>query len=63
MLFFVVYTSSEYLYRKTSKVLVIFISFIIAGQYYFSLNYMDYKNDPVKMKQFEWLNFYQARPG
>ena len=31
MLFFVAYTASEYLYRKTSKLLVLFIAFFIGG--------------------------------
>lgn len=36
MLFFVVYTAYEQVYRKTSLLLIFFISFFILGQYYFS---------------------------
>ena len=39
MTFFVVYTSSERIYRKTSMFLVLFISFIIFGQYFVSLKW------------------------
>jgi hypothetical protein len=37
MSFFVVYTTYEHLYRKTSKLLIIFNAFVILGQYYYSL--------------------------
>lgn len=39
MIFFVVYTAYEEIYRKTSVLLIIFISFFIAVQYYYSLFY------------------------
>ena len=59
MLFFVVYTASEYLYRKTSKVLVIFIAFFICGQYYFSLVYHNFIDDDALMAKLRWLNLYE----
>lgn len=59
MFFFVVYTSSEYLYRKTSKCLVIFIAFFVGGQYYFSLVYRKYLDDPTTWKTLEWLNLFE----
>ena len=60
MIFFAAYSASEELYRRTSKVLTIFISFFLLGQYYFSLNYHAYQNDSTAMRTLEWLNFYQA---
>lgn len=39
MLFFVVYSASEWVYRKTSIVLPIFIGFFIMGQYWWSVSY------------------------
>jgi hypothetical protein len=64
MAFFVIYTTSEYLYRTTSKALTVFIAFFILGQYYFSLTYMLYEEDPHLMKQLRWLNLYveSSRP-
>jgi hypothetical protein len=47
MIFFVVYTASEALYRKTQKVLVIFLSGFILGQYYYSLVYLRYTENPI----------------
>jgi len=37
MAFFVVYTAYEEIYRRTSKILVIFVAAIILAQYAFSL--------------------------
>lgn len=59
MLFFVCYTASEYLYRKTSKLLVIFVVFFVGGQYYFSLVYRKYLDDPQTWKTLEWLNLFE----
>ena len=59
MFFFVVYTSSEYLYRRTSKCLVMFIAFFVGGQYYFSLVYRKYKDDPIIWAKLEWLNLFE----
>ena len=59
MLFFVVYTASEYLYRKTSKILVVFIAFFICGQYYFSLVYHNFIEDDTLMAKLKWLNLYE----
>ena len=36
MVFFVIYTAYENIYRKTSKLLVLFISTVIFAQYLFS---------------------------
>jgi hypothetical protein len=36
MVFFVIYTAYENIYRKTSKILVLFISAVIFAQYAFS---------------------------
>ena len=58
MIFFVIYTNSEYLYRTTSKLLSLFIAFFILGQYYFSLNYMKYE-DKHQLTRLRWLNLYQ----
>lgn len=38
MIFFVLYTTSEYLYRKTSRILILFTAFFILGQYFLELN-------------------------
>jgi hypothetical protein len=42
MIFFIAFTSSEQLYRKTGWILTLFIAFFIYGQYYYSLYYHDY---------------------
>jgi hypothetical protein len=39
MMFFVIYTASEYLYRHTSRIMILFTSLFIFGQYFYSLNY------------------------
>jgi len=59
MIFFVAYTASEALYRRTSKALVYFIIAFIYGQYYFSLNYHKYKDNEKLMKTLEWLNLFE----
>lgn len=59
MFFFVMYTTSDHLYRRTSKALVMFVSFFVGGQYYFSLIYRKYKADPIRWKQLEWLNLFE----
>ena len=56
MIFFVIYTAYENLYRKTSKLLTIFFAFFIVSQYYFSLVYKSYKDDPILMAKLTWLN-------
>ena len=38
MIFFVVYTAYEHIYRKTSKLLIVFIAFFILVRYYASLH-------------------------
>lgn len=42
LIFFIIYSASEYIYRKTSNLLVIFMVFFIGGNYYFSITYKDY---------------------
>jgi len=39
MSFFIVYTAYEWIYRKTAKLLILFISYFILGQYIFSFAY------------------------
>jgi hypothetical protein len=39
MVFFIIYSASEFIYRKTSKLLVIFVVFFIGGQYCISITY------------------------
>lgn len=56
MVFFIIYSASEYVYRKTSKLLVIFMVFFISGNYYFSITYKDYYQDPVMMAKLKWLS-------
>jgi hypothetical protein len=58
MIFFVMYTANEQLYRKTGWVLILFISFFIFGRYFFSLMYHRYQNDPDAMKNALWLGLY-----
>jgi hypothetical protein len=64
MLFFVIYTTYEQLYRRTSKVLTIFVASFIFGQYWFSLQYHHFKDDPIRMRTFKWFDFYreEAKP-
>lgn len=45
ILFFVVYTANEGFYRKSSRLLTVFISFFILLQFYFGLQYNDYKRN------------------
>lgn len=59
MIFFVVYTAYEELYRRTSVLLIIFISIFIVGQYYASLHYRIYVyNDQMR----DQLKFYTIFP-
>lgn len=41
MFFFVVYSASQELYRRTSVLLIVFTAFFIWGQYYYSLICLD----------------------
>jgi len=57
MIFFVVYTAYEEIYRRTSNLLIIFISFFILARYYMSLNYpviLDGGNDKVMFNRLKW---------
>jgi len=58
MVFFIVYTAYVEVYRKTSKVLVLFISLIIFDQYVFSLFWDLSINSPEKMHFYRWMDFY-----
>ena len=60
--FFIVYTASEWLYRQTSRLLSIFISFFILGQYYTcliapGLNLEDPRNSALE-KNLAWFGLY-----
>ena len=56
MIFFVVFSTSEWVFENCSGALVIFASGLILGQYYFSLYYCTFKQheDPAVMKTLEW---------
>jgi hypothetical protein len=56
MLFFVIYTASMELYRKTSKALVLFVAFFIVGEYFYSLEY--HRFDKAMQTRFKWLSFW-----
>jgi len=59
MIFFVIYTAYEEVYRRTSKLLILFIGFFILGNYYISLNYpvlLEAGADTAMFKWFSWLN-------
>lgn len=58
MIFFVVYTAYEEIYRKTSVVLILFISFFIGVQYYYSLVWrIDfYQGKEDYMSGLKWSN-------
>lgn len=65
MLFFVIYTASMELYRKTSKALVLFVAFFIVGEYFYSLEYhrFEIKGETkltAMQKRFEWLSFWNV---
>lgn len=57
--FFTVYTASEWLYRETSVLLNVFISFFIFGQYYFSLTYYRYDGNTQVMDLLLYINMYE----
>ena len=59
MIFFAVYTANESLYRSTSGLLTIYISFFIFGQYYYSLTYYRYEKNERLMERLEWLNMFE----
>jgi len=59
MLFFVVYTAYPEIYRSTSFLLIIFISFFIVAEYQFSLVYQSYVDDTQLMKEKLWMGFYE----
>lgn len=62
MMFFAFFTANEALYRATSKVLLLFITFFILAQYFFSLTYINYSNDKILMQSCKWFNMYTKRP-
>ena len=61
MVFFTVYTASEKLYRRTNVLLIIFISFFIFGQYYFSLTIYRYIDNAKMMRRLQWMNMYENK--
>lgn len=61
MLFFVVYTAYEEVYRKTCFLLVMFNASFIMGQYMFSFTYPLFIGDQEQMvTRFKWLNLYPS---
>ena len=56
MIFFVIYTSSPYLYRKTCRVLILFTAFFILGQYYLQLGDTITIAGSQQEKLLYWLN-------
>lgn len=58
MIFFVVFTAYEKLYRRTSVLLVLFISIFIVGQYYFSLHYQIFAQDKQMRMQFKFYSLF-----
>lgn len=58
MIFFIVYSASEEAYRKTSSLLVIFLSYFILGQYAFSLVYLEYKGEG-SYDTYKWFGLYE----
>jgi hypothetical protein len=60
MLFFVIYTANIRLYRKTSLSIIVFFSYLIFIQYYYSLNYRNMIDDTDKMYTYSWWGFYRC---
>mmetsp|Transcript_21580 Transcript_21580/g.33241 ORF Transcript_21580/g.33241 Transcript_21580/m.33241 type:complete len:403 (-) Transcript_21580:1545-2753(-) len=61
MIFFVVYTAYEEAYRRTSKLLVFFISMFILGRYYLSLNYpvvLDNGKNKILYTRLQWWSLF-----
>lgn len=58
IVFFVVFTTNENLYRKGSICLSIFIAGFIFVQYVFSLKYHDLSLDSKQKKIDKWFGFY-----
>mmetsp|Transcript_34734 Transcript_34734/g.53328 ORF Transcript_34734/g.53328 Transcript_34734/m.53328 type:complete len:348 (-) Transcript_34734:7663-8706(-) len=59
MVFFVMFTAYETLYRRTSFLLTIFVGFFIFGQYYYSLVYKKFSDNETISERLEWFNFYE----
>jgi hypothetical protein len=59
MVFFVVYTAYEWLYRKTGVILILFTSFFIVAQYYFSLHYRIFAEDKYLRQQFKFYTIFR----
>jgi len=59
MLFFVVYTAYEEVYRKTGVLLILFNASFIMGQYLFTFVYPLVIDDQMMMQsRYKWLNLY-----
>lgn len=59
MVFFVVYTAYENIYRKTSKLLILFMSFFIMVRYYTSLHskfFITLYNDEMYQEVMKFFN-------
>ena len=60
MTFFILYTTSEQLYRKTGSILILFNGFFIISQYYWSLTYRNYQGNAALMHRAEWFGFFSS---
>ena len=59
MVFFVIYTAYENIYRKTSKLLIVFMSFFILMRYYSSLHsefFLVLYNDEMYQQVMKFFN-------
>jgi hypothetical protein len=60
MVFFVVYTAYEGIYRKTAIFLILFMSFFILSQYYFSPHWEYDVDNERRMSGLHWLGIYNS---
>ena len=60
MAFFAIYTAYEGVYRRTGKILIIFSSIFIIGQYFYSLHYQIYMraDNEKQIKNLYWWNMF-----
>lgn len=61
MLFFAVFLYNEEYYRKSSKVLVVFMSFFVLSQYYYSLKYMIISKNKIINERCLWFKMYDKK--
>jgi hypothetical protein len=57
MIFFVLYTAYEDLYRRTAWVLILFNASFILTQYFFSMYFELQLMDPDAMRSAQWFNY------